>query len=94
VHSLLVSQIDFIKIDAEAHELYVLEGAKALFKEAPPPMMLIEYYPKMLTLKAVDPTKLVQAMFDAGYRIYDCQSKVGAAVAPGINTRYRTSKTT
>jgi hypothetical protein len=55
----------------------VLEGAKALLKEAPPPMMLMEFYPKMLTLKSVDPGKVVQAIYDAGYRIYDCQSKVG-----------------
>ncbi|GFH26372.1 methyltransf_21 domain-containing protein [Haematococcus lacustris] len=40
-------QISFIKIDTEAHELYVLLGGTQLFAEMPPPMMLMEWYPKV-----------------------------------------------
>lgn len=42
----LCPQIKFIKIDTEAHELYVLKGGAKLFTEAPPPMVLMEFYPR------------------------------------------------
>lgn len=44
----LSMQVKFIKIDAEAHELYILAGARTLLEEAPPPMILMEYFPKQV----------------------------------------------
>ena len=55
-----------------------LEGAKELMKTAPPPYVLLEYYPHLLTIKNVKTASLLKLIASYGYRIYDCQQQVGA----------------
>mmetsp|Transcript_8735 Transcript_8735/g.18610 ORF Transcript_8735/g.18610 Transcript_8735/m.18610 type:complete len:342 (+) Transcript_8735:105-1130(+) len=75
-------QILFIKIDAEGHEDHVLEGAKDLFATKPPRYILLEYYPKMLALKNVDTLAYFNRIYDAGYRVYDCQQQAEVPQGP------------
>ncbi|KAL6751955.1 S-adenosyl-L-methionine-dependent methyltransferase [Haematococcus lacustris] len=89
-------QISFIKIDTEAHELYVLLGGMQLFAEMPPPMMLMEWYPKMLAIKNTTGIAVMQAIASAGYRVWDCQTKVEIDTTPvGVRvlSRYKESVT-
>ena len=45
-------------------------------KTAPPPYVLMEYYPHLLTIKNVKTASLLKLVASYGYRIYDCQQQV------------------
>ncbi|MEW5299822.1 MAG: hypothetical protein WDW36_002797 [Sanguina aurantia] len=68
-------QIDVLKIDAEGYEYHILDGARQLMRDAPPPFILLEYHPRLLALKRVDASMLLNLAAAAHYRVYDCQSK-------------------
>lgn len=67
--------IHYVKIDVEGHEGYIFQGATQLLKEAPPKFIMVEYYPAMLTFKGVSTTKFMKTIYDAGYRVFDCQTQ-------------------
>ena len=45
-------------------------------KTAPPPYLLVEYYPHMLQVKGTKTSKFLGIITSYGYRIYDCQQQV------------------
>ena len=69
------TEIDFLKIDADSHEGFILEGSKSFFKNNNP-VILIEYKKKVLnrqTEKMTDPIKFLTSI---GYEIVANPSKI------------------
>lgn len=49
-------------MDVEGYEGLILNGGKRLFEEAPPPFLLLEYYPSRLKLNGWGGTGLVDRL--------------------------------
>jgi FkbM family methyltransferase len=64
------TQVDFIKIDTEGSELYVLEGAKNLIKKCKP-LIQVETTDHTNKLYNYDKKKIYDFLFEIGYKIYN-----------------------
>jgi len=64
----LVSRCDFIKIDAEGHDLEVIKGAKRLFETARP-LMLVEFHKHNMEMAGVTTQDLVDLCNEIDYTV-------------------------
>ena len=53
-------RIDIIKIDAEGHEPYVIDGAREVIKGNPKIKLFIEFNPKCLKISGIDPNYFIK----------------------------------
>lgn len=61
-----------LKIDAQGHELHVLQGARAYIASHPVYYILLEYYPKGLKAGHVNPLELLRTLqHELGYQCFD-----------------------
>ncbi len=75
-----ISDIDFVKLDVEGMEPYVLQGARALLKERRIKAILIEICPVNLQTVGLTPADLFREFEIAGYSPYalNADGQVGA----------------
>lgn len=66
VESLSLQSVDFIKIDTEGHELYVLRGAEETLKRFYP-LVVAEYHPVNTAQNGYQPELILQYMSGLGY---------------------------
>ena len=66
----LDGQVDFIKIDTEGSELYVLEGAKNIINKFKP-LIQVETNSTSKKFFDYDKKKIFDFLFDLGYKIYN-----------------------
>jgi len=83
------TQIDFIKMDIEGYEPRALSGMKNILLKTPKMKMLVEFYPKMLRKAGCNPSDLLKFIFEAGFKIYAIQDKVGSMVPMKIEDLLR-----
>ena len=74
----------FIKIDVEGYEDLVMQGGKNLFTNNPPPFVMVEYYPQMLSLNGVKADAFLKRILGYGYRVYDCMKKTELQEQSGV----------
>lgn len=67
--------INFLKLDVDSHEGYVLAGAQQFFKENNP-LILIEYKQKVLKRQSKNMIDPIIFLEDIGYEIIDQPSKI------------------
>lgn len=67
--------IDFIKIDVDSHEGFLLEGAKKFFQYNNP-LIMIEHKPKTLKRQKDKMPNALQTLRDLGYRLIEKASKI------------------
>ncbi len=64
------TKIDFIKMDAECAEPYILDGAKRIISENKNISILMEWKPKQLFQVYPDLNKLIKTIYDHGFTFY------------------------
>lgn len=69
------SQVDFLKIDADSHEGFILQGAINFFKHNNP-LILIEYKPKVLVRQSKDMIDPMTFLDSIGYSVIDKPSNI------------------
>jgi len=68
------TKIDFLKIDAEGYDFFVLEGAKQIIQENLGIVIFIEFNPYLLNLNNVEPKKLLEFLINFGFTVYDIEN--------------------
>ena len=67
IDDLGIKNINFVKIDVEGYEYYVIKGMKNLIKRDHP-IILMEFHPPSMEEAGSDPSKLYHFMMDIGYK--------------------------
>jgi len=67
------NKIDFLKIDAEGYDFFVLQGAEQIIQKNPQLVIFIEFNPYLLNLNNVEPKKLVEFLINLGFTLYDVE---------------------
>ena len=67
-------KIDFLKIDAEGYDFFVLEGAKKIIQENSKIVIFVEFNPYLLHLNKVEPKKLIELLINFGFTLYDVEN--------------------
>jgi FkbM family methyltransferase len=68
------NKIDFLKIDAEGFDFFVLEGAKQIIEKNRNIVIFIEFNPYLLNLNSVKPEILIDFLRSHGFVLYDVES--------------------
>ena len=68
------NKVDFLKIDAEGFDFFVLEGAKQIIEKNQNIIIFIEFNPYLLNLNNVEPKKLVDLLVNLGFTLYDVEN--------------------
>jgi len=68
------NKIDFLKIDAEGYDFFVLQGAEQIIQKNPQLVIFIEFNPYLLNLNNVEPKKLVEFLINLGFTLYDVEN--------------------
>jgi FkbM family methyltransferase len=68
------NKIDFLKIDAEGFDFFVLEGAKQIIEKNRNIVIFIEFNPYLLNLNSVKPETLIDFLRFHGFVLYDVEN--------------------
>lgn len=64
------SRVDFLKIDAESSEFFILKGAQRLLRENPDLVMVLEFFPGNIRNINLDPEQCLKWLVDEGFQIH------------------------
>lgn len=70
-----LTQIDFIKIDVDSHEGFLLQGAEEFFRNNSP-LVMIEHKPRVLKRQRTDMPNALDLMKGFGYRLVEQASAI------------------
>lgn len=60
---------DFIKLDIEGNEAYLIESMSGLFEQGLRPILLVEFHPQKCEQRGVDVAQIIQKLVDLGYQM-------------------------
>ncbi len=74
-----LGRVDVIKIDAEGHEWFVLQGARQIILKSHP-VLLLEVNEKALAAQGCRPEQIIEFLKDLGYSLWQVDSSTGQPV--------------
>lgn len=78
---------DFIKLDIEGNEAYLLESMQGLFANGCRPVLLIEFHPEKCDHRGVKAIEIVQQLIKLGYQVRRVESVNGSYYLSDISDR-------
>jgi len=82
-------KIDFIKMNLEGWEGYVIEGMKELMARSPHLKIMMEYYPDLMQKTESDSAAMITRLTDAGFTIRIIDEEKGLLPFNDINLLHR-----
>jgi len=73
-------KINFIKMDIDSHEIYALDGMRAMLKNNDDIKMMIEYWPPGMQEAGIEPSSLIKRLEDFDFKIYDIPKSITSPV--------------
>lgn len=61
--------LDFIKMDIEGNEAYLVESMSGLFEQGQRPILLVEFHPQKCEQRGVDAALVIQQLVNLGYQM-------------------------
>jgi len=78
-------KIDFIKIDAEGSEYFILEGMKKILKENDHLKIMTELNPTFLREIGIEPIEYAKKLVKNGFKLYDARKIPGKIIPTNID---------
>jgi len=79
------NKIDFIKMDAEGSEYFILQGMKKILEKQSDLKIMTEFNPPFLRQAGIEPEKYIKKLLENGFLLYDLRKKQGECIPTNLN---------